>query len=215
MALPRLSDLRVTWLPAAILGVGCLANGFINAQRTIPLVAPLGALPTSFEDYHGRDNSISPEEARVAGASSSLFRVYTRDSSSFSVYVGYYESQRQGKTIHSPKNCLPGAGWEPLESRRDVVRGLAGEGIKVNRFLVANRTQQALVYYWYQGRGRTEANEYQVKLDLIKDSALRRRSDEALVRIVVPLEGNREGADALARRVVARLHAELGKILPT
>lgn len=215
MAPPRLSDLRFSWGSALILGVGCLLNVLVNAQRTVPLLAPLGTVSTDFEGFRGEDQPMSLEEARVAGANSSLSRTYTRDSSSFLIYVGYYETQRQGKTIHSPKNCLPGAGWEPLESRRDLVPGLAGEQINVNRFLVANRNQQALVYYWYQGRGRTEANEYQVKLDLIKDSALRRRSDEALVRIVVPLRGNRDQADDLARRMVARLHAELGPILPS
>lgn len=210
-----MTTLRLTWVPAAILALGCVANRFISAQRTMPLATPLERLSTDVEGHLGENTPISPDEARVAGASSSLLRLYSRDSSSFSVYVGYYESQRQGKTIHSPKNCLPGAGWEPLESRLELVPGLAGQSIKVNRFLIANRNQQALVYYWYQGRGRTEANEYKVKLDLIRDSAIRRRSDEALVRIVVPLTGSDEGADQLARRVVARLHAELESILPS
>lgn len=215
MAPPGLSEIRLPWTAAVILGIGCLLNGLVSTQRTMSLVAPLATIDSDFDGFLGQDQPIPIAEARVAGATSSLSRSYARDSSSFLIYVGFYESQRQGRTIHSPKNCLPGAGWEPLESRREVVLGLGGESIHVNRFVVANRSQQALVYYWYQGRGRTEANEYQVKFDLIKDSALRRRSDEALVRIVVPLQGNREEVEQLARRMVARLHAELGPILPT
>jgi EpsI family protein len=141
-------------------------------------------------------------------------RAFQRDSSAFSVYVGYYDRQRQGQTIHSPKNCLPGGGWEPIESRREVIRSPDGD-IRANRFVIANQNQQALVYYWYQGRGRTEANEYQVKLDLIRDAAFSRRSEEALVRIVVPLTAAQAAAaDSLARAAAVELHAALRTVLP-
>ena len=64
-----------------------------------------------------------------------LMRAYLRDSSYFSLYVGYYEAQNQGKSIHSPKNCLPGAGWEPLEnSTRSVIVG--NTAMTVNRYLL-------------------------------------------------------------------------------
>lgn len=204
---------RSGWWPSVVLGAGCVLNLSIQAQRTMPLAAPLQELPTVLAGHAGTDLSIDPEQARVAGASASLLRVFARDSSSFSVYVGYYDRQRQGHTIHSPKNCLPGGGWEPLESRRETIPG-AGAPIRVNRFLIANRSEQALVYYWYQGRGRTEANEYKVKLDLIRDSALRRRSEESLVRIVVPLGANPAAADSLARAVAVELHGALQQVLP-
>ena len=203
------------WIPAAILGVGCLLNLTISAQRSMPLVQPLTAVPVMLEGHRATEVPISEAEARVAGVSEFVNRVYDADSASrFFVYVGYYPSQRQGQTIHSPKNCLPGAGWEPLESRRDTLPGADGTPIRVNRFVIANKEQRALVYYWYQGRGRTEANEYRVKLDLIRDAALRRRSEEALVRIVVPIRGEAAQADSLARRVAADLYGSLVGILP-
>lgn len=216
MASPPLLTGRRAWAPALVLGAGCLLNLSVDAQREMALQAPLAALPRVIEDFRGTDLTINPDELAIAGTTSSLHRVYTRDSTAqFSVYVGYYDRQRQGQTIHSPKNCLPGAGWEPLESRREALPGLAGVPIQVNRFVIANKQQRALVYYWYQGRGRTESNEYRVKLDLIRDSALRRRSEEALVRIVLPLTGAEAETDALARRLVPQLHQELVKILPS
>lgn len=203
------------WLPAVLLGAGCLLNFSVDAQRTMSLAAPLNSLPMELSGFQGQDFPISAEEARVAGTTTSVLRVYSRDTTSnFSVYVGYYARQRQGKTIHSPKNCLPGAGWEPLESRREIVLREDGSQVRVNRFVIAKKNQRALVYYWYQGRGRTEANEYQVKLDLIRDSALRRRSEEALVRIVVPLSGDLSEAEALARRTIRELYPELVRLLP-
>jgi EpsI family protein len=203
------------WLPAGILAGGCLLNLSVAAQRVMPLADSLSTLPQAVAGYPGRTVPIDPSEKRIAGTSASILRIYARDSvDNFSLYVGYYNRQRQGQTIHSPKNCLPGGGWEPLESSRAVVPVEAGS-IVANRWIIAKNNHKALVFYWYQGRGRTESNEYQVKLDLIRDAALRRRSEEALVRIVVPITGDVGAADSLARRAVQELAPHLQRILPS
>jgi EpsI family protein len=186
-----------------------LATAGVKAQRALPLRTALAeAVPRQIEGLPSRDLVLSGEEARVAGVSSYLVRVFqSPDSNSgmaFSVYVGYYDRQTQGRTIHSPKNCLPGAGWEPLESRPETVTTGAGT-VVVNRYLLQREREQALVLYWYQGRGRVEANEYRVKWNLLRDAAIRRRSDEALVRVVVPVRGAESEAAALALRVTRLL----------
>lgn len=213
---PAVVTTRGAWVPAAMLAVGAALNITVQAQRTMRLAAPLSTLPDSVDGYLGREVPIDPDQFKVAGATAALQRVYLRDSADyFTVYVGYYDRQRQGRTIHSPKNCLPGAGWEPVDSRRTVLTGNDGlPPLSLNRIVIASKTERALVYYWYQGRGRTEANEYQVKLDLIRDSALRRRSEESLVRIIVPLGGDEARADQLAEQMARWLHRHLIGILP-
>src|SRR4030095_4234959 len=138
------------------------------------------------------------------------------DPAPISVDVGSYDHQTQGKTIHSPKNCLPGSGWEALEARPIAVTTANGP-VTVNRYLLQNKNQQALVYYWYQGRGRVAASEYQVKWELLRDAALKARSEEAMVRIVVPLGVAEDdaAADLLAHDTVRRLVPELRRVLPT
>ncbi len=207
---------RRAWIPAVILGAGCLLNLSISAQRSMTLAAPLATVPQSLEGLSGTDVPISDAEARVAGVSSFVNRVYGGSAGQrLFIYVGYYSSQRQGKTIHSPKNCLPGAGWEPISSRRETLPAGGGTGIRVNRFVIAKDDQQAIVYYWYQGRGRTVANEYRVKLDLMRDAAIRHRSEEALVRIVVPVGDDPAAADDLARRAAVDIYGALIGILPS
>lgn len=213
--------MRAEWrayVPGAVLGAGCLlvTVGTTN-QRALPLRAPLSALPAQFEDYRARDETIGAEERRVAGMSSYVLRSFRRDSVvAFTVYVGYYSRQVQGKTIHSPKNCLPGAGWEALSAGTRTLATALGP-VRVNRYLLVNKQQRALVYYWYQGRGRVEASEYRVKLELLRDSALRGRSDEALVRVVVPIRGAGGEADAgdLGARVSAGLIPRVAEVLPS
>jgi EpsI family protein len=204
------------YIPAAVLCAGWLLLGAgTGQQRPTPLTAPLASLPRSLDDYRGADRTIGEEERRVAGMSAYLFRVFTGPAgSAFSVYVGYYDQQVQGRTIHSPKNCLPGAGWDVVASAEERLDTPAGP-VPVNRYALVNGGRKAVVFYWYQGRGRVEANEYKVKLQLLRDAALRGRTEEALVRVVVPVETDDAAAAALGRRVSAALVPEIFRVLPT
>lgn len=151
----------------------------------------------------------------MAGMDSYISRLYTRDSTGvFSMYVGYYESQTQGRTIHSPKNCLPGGGWEPVSAGSRVV-AIGEDSVTVNRYVIENKGNRAVVYYWYQGRGRVAWNEYAVKWDLIRDKALHGRSEEALVRLVIPvISGEEDAADQLAASVTRDLVGQVAAALP-
>jgi len=87
----------------------------------------------------------------------------------------------------------------------------------VNRYLIANGSNRALVLYWYQGRGRVTASEYAVKWNLLRDQAVRGRSDEALVRIIVPVtagEGEQE-AFQRATRMAQAIAPAVARALPT
>jgi EpsI family protein len=174
-------------------------------------------VPRTIAGFVARNVDVPDGVLGVAAPTAHLNRVYEPDSSGadgfFSVYVGYYDSQIQGKTIHSPRNCLPGSGWEPLAYQQATVQTVSGPAT-VNRYLLQGQTERALVLYWYQGRGRIQANEYRVKFDLLRDAALRRRSDEALVRIVVPVTDDEESAFRLATEVARAVIPALDRALP-
>lgn len=208
------------WPPAAVLVVGAvLATVGVQAQRALPLRLPLAeAVPRQIDGLPGQDEQLSDGEIRAAGVTSYLLRTYQHPDSShheaFFLYVGYYSQQTQGRTIHSPKNCLPGSGWEPLASRPETVATNHGP-VVVNRYVLQRGRERVLVLYWYQGRGRVAHDEYLVKWDLLRDAALKRRSDEVLVRIVVPLTSSESDAAALAVRVAQALVPAVQSALPT
>jgi EpsI family protein len=209
------------WAAAGVLGVGALFTVGVDTQRVLPLRAPLDAsVPVELAGHTGREIEISESERAVAGMTDYLMRHYRQAGRvddgdyDYSVYVGYYASQRQGRTIHSPKNCLPGAGWEALQNTTQTVALEDGGRAVVNRYLLRRGDQAALVLYWYQGRGRIEASEYRVKLDLLRDAVLRQRSDEALVRVVVPVTSTEAAAADLAVRVAAELAPAVWRSLP-
>lgn len=210
----------VTWLPNVVLALGALFTVGIDTQQSAALRLPLeAAIPAEYEGHVGRDVTVSEAELRVAGVTNHLMRSYKSidevgQAEFFSLYVGYYDGQTRGKTIHSPKNCLPGAGWTALVSSEVMIPTDYGQ-IPVNRYLLKKDDQQALVLYWYQGRGRVRANEYHVKWDLLRDAALHKRTEEALVRVVVPITGSEAESFALAADVAAAIAPALDAALPS
>lgn len=205
------------WIPGGLLAGGFLLNTTLTSRRSGPveLTGPIEAVATEAMGAKGRDLAISADERRVAGMTSYLLREYAPAGTlPFSIYVGYYDEQRQGKSIHSPKNCLPGAGWEPVDSRPMTITTASGP-VVVNRYRLVRSDSIAMVYYWYQGRGRVAHDEFRVKYELLRDAARYGRTEEALVRIVVRVgKSDITAADSIAQHVGAMLVGEVNRVLP-
>jgi EpsI family protein len=214
-----------TFAPAVVLAAGYLMVAGARGQKPVELAAPIDGVLASVDGYKAANLKISDDEQRVAGMTNYVMRTYSRDSQlAFTTLVAYYDRQTRGKSIHSPRNCLPGAGWEVLSGGTDVVVS-RGESFVVNRYMLKNGPARAVVYYWYQGRGRVVANEYAVKWNLLRDAALKGHTEEALVRVVVPVYGPNgtvpsaseaavAQARALGKGVAERLIGEVDRILP-
>jgi len=133
------------------------------------------------------------------------------------VYIAYYGSQRQGESIHSPQNCLPGSGWQPVSATRTTIDA-GGTRLPVNRYVVQKGLERQVVLYWYQGRGRVVASEYLNKFWLMVDQARLHRSNAALVRIVAPAAGSSDqalqNASAAADDFARALYPRLSPYLP-
>lgn len=224
-ALAGMRSLRA-YPPAAILLVGCALVWNARSQHALPLAGSLTSVLREMPGYGIREQTLSEEEQRVAGMTSFVARAYVRDSAvAFMTLVSYYDRQTQGKTIHSPRNCLPGAGWEVVQGGIRTVTA-DGSAQTVNRYQIRNGRSTALAYYWYQGRGRVTADEYRVKWNLLRDAALAGHTEEALVRVVVPVAATSASAtgaddpvalrdaDAIAQLVATRLITEVGSVLP-
>jgi EpsI family protein len=118
--------------------------------------------------------------------------------------MGYWATQKRGDTVHSPLNCLPGSGWEPLSRRTlglTVSDGTSGaRQIDVNRFVIQKGLDRQLVLYWYQSHDRVIASEYLGKFYLVADAIRLSRSDTAIVRVIVPIADGTAAAETAAER---------------
>lgn len=210
------------FLPAIVLAAGCAMILQTRSQRPVPLPVPVRSVAPSFEGgYTVTDQVLTKEEVAAAGMTDYVARVFTKDSvAHFTTLFSYYEKQAQGRTIHSPRNCLPGAGWEILTpGTRELTSG--GAKHVVNHYVLKNASLTAIVLYWYQGRGRVVANEYTVKWNLLLDAATKGHTEEALVRVVVPIRASPQGdavamrtADSLGVAVANKLLASVEAALP-
>jgi len=207
-----------------MLMMGATALFLANARRSeVPVTrASFNAFPMTLDNWHATvDPPLSEDILRVLGVDDYLARVYRRqDRAAVGLYMGFYGSQRQGDTIHSPLNCLPGAGWEPVRQGRLTIANADGAGrdITVNRYVVQKGLERQLVLYWYQSHGRVVASEYTSKLMLINDAIRINRTDGSLVRVIAPIavsaEDDGAAAQQLAEDFVRVLFPQLPSYLP-
>lgn len=214
---------RVAVLSACLLATGAYLERASTAEPT-PMRQSLAELPYVVGPWQGRPNrEFSKDVLAVLRVDDYITRAYRApDGVEVGVYVGYHASQRQGASIHSPLNCLPGAGWIPVESGRPdlLVRADGGmpRTITVNRVIIEKGLDRQVVYYWYQSQGRVVASEYWGKFYSVVDAVRYNRTDAALVRVMTPVAGTSADALALsdrrAREFVAELFPLLSRFLP-
>jgi len=152
---------------------------------------------------------------KVLRASDYLLRDYKRaDGQAANFYVGYYASQRDGASYHSPLNCLPGSGWTLTSPDKVAISLPDGQSFSANKYVIQNGDYKSLMIYWYQGRGRAVASEYWGKIYTVIDSVRLRRSDVAMVRVTVPLGNSEAAALETAKDLSARAAAALPEFVP-
>jgi EpsI family protein len=222
------STLRVVLLS------GCLMTSawYLSHATTfeqIPVRAPLAELPRQLAAWQGgRDEDLDSKLLAVLGVDDYVNRFYrTGSGKTVGLYVGFYKSQREGESMHSPLNCLPGAGWLPTSTGRlrvqvhtsnETVAGDPLQAIEVNRYLVQKGGEAMLVLYWYQSHGRVIASEYWGKVYTVLDAVRLNRTDAALVRVIVPIDAAESGSEKQAEQLgvdfVQTVFPHLSRYLP-
>jgi EpsI family protein len=221
--------MKATPIVRTLIVAFCLLAGWAYLGRTsraesLPPREPLAGLSLSIDGRVGRNEPpFEKSILDVLGVDDYIVRSYYGSQNlPVGLYVGFYNSQRQGDTIHSPLNCLPGAGWQPLEQGRQVIdvrqspASDATRSIEVNRVVIGKGLDKQLVLYWYQSRDRVVASEYWGKIYTVLDAVKYNRTDAALVRVIVPIPDAslEQAADDQAVEFVQALFPLLGRHLP-
>lgn len=203
-------------LLVALLFSGAIINVWERAGEANVSRQPLKNLPLKVGSWQqvGGDVRFDAETEKVLKADDYVSRNFELDGHTASLYVGYYKTQRDGSTYHSPLNCLPGSGWVMSDGGRIMITPSNGQQFEANRYLIQNGNQSALMIYWYQGRGKTVASEYWAKIETVLDSVRRRRSDGALVRVMMPLADSPAEVEKLAAQFAADAAKELPPFVP-
>ncbi|HKW14956.1 MAG TPA: EpsI family protein [Candidatus Krumholzibacteria bacterium] len=152
---------------------------------------------------------LDAEFLAVLRARDVLYRTYTGSQGEpVWVFLGYFDRQKEGSQVHSPRHCYPGSGWN-IESEP---RWDAPWGGRVASLVVSDGNERRLVVYWYQLDRVTETDVLPLKLELTRRAVLRRSQDVVFASISTPVSGSLE--DTMARLVpMARdIHAGIEQL---
>jgi len=216
-------NLRIGILLVALLvSAGVVTRA--DRAEPVPPRQTFDRFPMAFDGWNGAQQPpFTKDILDILGVDEYVTRAYftANRAEGVGLYVGYYQSQRQGDTMHSPLNCLPGAGWEPVSNQHltlDVIgNGAAARSIEVNRYVIRKGLDRQLVLYWYQAHDRVVASEYWGKMYMVADAVRMNRTDGALVRVIVPVASddlNEARAEASAIRFVKAMFPHLTDFLP-
>ncbi len=183
-----------------VLALALIGSQFITQrEESLPDLPSYASFPMEVEQWHGRPGTMEQKFIDALKFDDYMIADYVHpDSAAVNLYVAYYASQRKGASIHSPRTCIPGGGWEIQSHSIHTVEGvqIGAQPLKVNRLLIQLGDTRQLVYYWFQQRGRVMTNEYLVKWFLFWDALTKNRTDGALVRLTIVVPANMDIAEA-------------------
>lgn len=206
---------RIALSVALILGTMVFLNMRSHGDA-VPLKQSFATFPLEIGEWRGQEGTILDADVLdVLRLNDYIVRRYQDEQGrSLWLYIGYWETQRKGAQIHSPKNCLPGGGWAPLEADRADIPLQGGKDIEVNRYVLQKDNAQQMALYWFDAQGQPVASEIDAKLELLKGAVLRNRTDGALVRITSPVYGNADQTFEWQAEFVRELYPVLAEYLP-
>ena len=205
------------WTMIAVLLAATAGMGFLSHGEATPPARPMSEFPADIGSYRTvAEFPLDQDTLKVLGVTDYLSRAYLSPANGeLGLYIGYFRTQRTGATIHSPKNCLPGAGWQPMVSQIYELRLDDGRKVPVNLYVIRKGLEQQIVLYWYQSHGRVVASEYWGKFYLVYDALRLNRTDAALVRITVPVRnGNTDAARDQAIAFARQVAVDVEQIIP-
>lgn len=214
-------ETRSTLIACALLCVLAVpvSLGIAGREEIIPTRDTFVQFPLIKNDWAGRQGSIDAPVLDTLKLTDYIMADYRQagDPMPVNFYVAYYASQRSGASIHSPRSCIPGGGWEITQlSQLDLSPALGMQGPRVNRAMIQLGEHKQLVYYWFEQRGRNITNEYLAKWYLFQDGLTMNRSDGALVRLVTPIPPDTPEAkgDERLQQFVKDFYPDLPRYLP-
>lgn len=204
-----------TLILAAVMLCGFFLLKYTASSENIVLKKSFSYFPKKINQWQGEKKFFDKKVYDVLGVDDSLLMDYKSPDNEFvQLYIGYYQSQKEGDLIHSPKNCMPGSGWNIVDSGIEKV-DIGEKTIKVIRLNLKKGSSEQTVLYWFHSRGRIISSEYFQKIWLVIDSLTKRRTDGSFVRLITPVKENREKSLELLKDFTAEIFPYINEYIPS
>lgn len=200
---------------AALLAGTILTAGLTSRRISESLAVPLEQIDSRIDGWQAvGDEKLPDSTLHALDATSYLVRNYAIDNLRMNLFIAFYAQQRAGESMHSPKHCLPGAGWEIWRTDSAIIP-VNGHDITVNKYSIENGGTRMLMFYWYQTKTRIFSSEYLGKVLLARDTILTGRTAASIVRITLPdVPGATERGISFASRLVPVVQRSFGSAQP-
>lgn len=203
------------WATGVLVAFLSAALVFPRPAEIIPARQPFAEYPMNFGDWMGRRQSMEGVYLDQLKLDDYVLADYSDgEGRPVNLYISWYDSQRKGEAVHSPRACLPGGGWQLQDfDQRALDVKIDGLPLRVNRTLIELGDQRELVYYWFEQRGRIITNEFAVKWYIFWDAVSRHRTDGAMIRLMIALPSTSRESDAdlrltrFVRQIAPTLHS--------
>jgi len=192
-------------------------TGFASQSERISPNKSFADFPLEIDQWKGSKGELDQDVYNILGVEDYILANYKRNSDEWvNLYVGFYQSQKEGDIIHSPKNCMPGAGWKITDSSIETIHlGDKEKGSKVLKLLLQKGVQKQVVLYWFQSRGRIISSEDMQKIWLGIDSITKHRTDGSFVRLISPVVKNEKDTLEILKEFAKKVYPALHEHIPS
>ena len=206
---------RIAWqfvLTVLMLSLTLVASGLSERRRPEFLAQPLEDIDRQLAGWQAvSDEALGARVLKALLPTSYLARTYQKGDRQLGLFIAFYAQQRAGESMHSPKHCLPGSGWE-IWNYDSASIPVAGRQVTVNKYSIHNGGQRELMFYWYQSRQRIIASEYLGKVLLVRDALVDGRTAASIVRMTVPdTAGSSDEAITFAAGLIPQVERCFGR----
>ncbi len=200
---------RATIIAAIALATMALAGQAIRAGEP-SRGAPLGLDGVSLPARAFIADSLDQGFLDVLRAREVVFRTYDPDSDvPVWLFLGYFDRQKEGSQVHSPRHCYPGSGWN---IEHDAVVAAPWRDGVVPALVVTNGSERRLVCFWYQTPFGIEGDVFRLKLALTKQALARRGQDVVFASVSTPLADDLADASARAAALAHEVEREIARL---
>ena len=192
-------------------------TGFVSHSERITPNKPFSEFPLEIDQWKGNKGELDRKVYNILGVEDYILANYRKNSGeTVNLYVGFYQSQKEGDIIHSPKNCMPGAGWKIMDTSIETVEMADTEKkIKTIKLLLQKGEEKQVVLYWFQSRGRIISSEYMQKIWLVIDSVTKQRTDGSFVRLISPVTVDEGETIKVLKEFINKIYPFLNEYIPS
>lgn len=207
-------DIRFLVVAALMVSLWAFMESY--SDNPTPLPSPLSNFPNSAGEWRMVKNlQFDQATLDVLRPTDYLAKRYvSSDGAVADFYVGYHDGASHAGPLHSPKNCLPGAGWYEVSSRPLTIQLSSGALVAVEAIYQQGANTE-LFLYWFQVGGHQVTNEYVMKLQEIKNALFTGRRDASFIRISVPITDDKQLALKQAESFLKAVYPALLLFLPS